>query len=165
MASFPGYYEAGDAGVIDEDGYVSVMARTDEVINVAGHRLSTGALEEVLMREVPGVAECAVVGIQDELKGQIPVGFLVLSDEGDAETASRTAVSAIRESVGAVAACKQVVVVPQLPKTRSGKILRATMIKIANGEKYVVPGTIEDPDAIQIVHQALGTLGYPKAQP
>jgi len=164
MDRFPGYYEAGDSGMIDEDGYISVMARTDEVINVAGHRLSTGALEEVVLREVPGVVECAVVGVADELKGQLPVGFVVLSAAGDTDAAPSQAVQAIRDKIGPVAACKQVVVVNALPKTRSGKILRGTMTKIANGEDYKVPGTIESMDVIDTITEAINSLGYPREE-
>ncbi|MEO0821511.1 MAG: propionyl-CoA synthetase [Pseudomonadota bacterium] len=161
LERFPGYYETGDAGYLDEDGYVYIMARTDDVINVAGHRLSTGAMEEVLARH-PDVAECAVIGAADALKGQVPVGFLCLNagcnrahDEVVAE-----AVKLVRDVIGPVAAFKQAVVIDRLPKTRSGKILRGTMVKIANGEEYKMPATIDDPMILEEVGEALGALGY-----
>ena len=146
FARYPGYYETGDAGYIDERGYVYVMARTDDVINVAGHRLSTGAMEEVLAAH-PDVAECAVIGVADALKGQLPVGFLVLSDgvERPPEAIAQEVIAAVREQIGPVAAFRECHVVPRLPKTRSGKILRATMRSIADGREYRVPATIDDP--------------------
>ena len=140
LATFPGYYETGDAGYIDEDGYVFVMARTDDIINVAGHRLSTGAMEEVLASH-PDVAECAVIGAADKLKGQLPLGFLVLNAGVDRPRRTRSSArwsSLVREQIGPVAAFKQATVVKRLPKTRSGKILRGTMQKIADGEDYKV---------------------------
>jgi propionyl-CoA synthetase len=146
FARYPGYYETGDAGYIDDNGYVYVMARTDDVINVAGHRLSTGAIEEVLAAH-PDVAECAVIGVSDALKGQLPVGLLVLSDGVDRDFGEITAevVASVREQIGPVAAFRECHVVPRLPKTRSGKILRATMRDIADGRDYRVPATIDDP--------------------
>ena len=138
LAPFPGYYQTADAGYIDEDGYVFVMARTDDIINVAGHRLSTGAMEEVLAAH-PDVAECAVIGVADELKGQVPVGFARAEGRRRrARTArsSREVVQLVRERIGPVAAFKTAIVVERLPKTRSGKILRGTMRRIADGEEY-----------------------------
>ena len=161
LETFPGYYETGDAGFIDADGYVNVMSRTDDVINVAGHRLSTGSLEEVLAGHAD-VAECAVIGAADKLKGQLPVGFLVLKAGVDRDRSEivREAVSLVREQVGPVAAFKNAIVVDRLPKTRSGKILRGTMRKIADSEEYKVPATIEDPQVLNEVESALKTLGY-----
>ncbi len=161
LATFPGYYETGDAGFIDDDGYIHVMSRTDDVINVAGHRLSTGAIEEVLAAH-EDVAECAVVGAADELKGQLPLGFLVLKAgvERDAASIVAETVAMIRERIGPVAVFKKAVVVTRLPKTRSGKVLRATMRKIADGEEYKVPATIEDPSALDEISDALQTIGY-----
>ena len=163
LTTFPGYYETGDAGFIDEDGYVNVMSRTDDVINVAGHRLSTGAIEEVLAGHAD-VAECAVIGASDSLKGQLPLGFLVLKAgvERDSSDIVGEAVNLVREKVGPVAAFKNAVVVPRLPKTRSGKILRGTMRKIADSEDYTVPATIEDPIVLGEIQDALGSIGYAK---
>jgi len=163
LATFPGYYETGDAGFIDADGYVNVMSRTDDVINVAGHRLSTGSLEEVLAGHAD-VAECAVIGAADKLKGQLPVGFLVLKAGVDRDRSEivREAVSLVREQVGPVAAFKNAIVVDRLPKTRSGKILRGTMRKIADSEEYNMPATIEDPAVLEEIQGALGTIGFAK---
>jgi len=163
LTTFPGYYETGDAGIMDEDGYLYIMARTDDVINVAGHRLSTGAMEEVLASH-PDVAECAVIGAADDLKGQVPVGFLCLNAgcNRPPEQIVKEAVKLVRDEIGPVAAFKQAVVVDRLPKTRSGKILRATMVKIANGETYKTPATIDDPAILEEVGEALSTLGYAK---
>ncbi|MCC0077991.1 MAG: propionyl-CoA synthetase [Rhodobacter sp.] len=158
---FPGYYETGDAGYIDEDGYVYIMARTDDVINVAGHRLSTGAMEEVLASH-PDVGECAVIGVADELKGQLPLGFLCLNkgcNRDHAEIVKET-VGLVRDKIGPVAAFKLAVVVDRLPKTRSGKILRATMVKIADAEDYKMPATIDDPAILDEIAVALRTIGY-----
>lgn len=162
FASFPGYYETGDAGYIDEQGYAYVMARTDDVINVAGHRLSTGAIEEVLASH-PDVAECAVIGIADKLKGQLPLGLMILKDGASksAEEVDAEAIQLVRSKIGPVAAFKLCTVVKRLPKTRSGKILRGTMRKIADGEEYKVPATIDDPAIIDEITQALAQLGYP----
>ncbi len=159
---FPGYYETGDAGLIDEDGYLYIMARTDDVINVAGHRLSTGAMEEVLASH-PDVAECAVIGVADALKGQVPVGFLCLNKGAARAHADVVAdcVRQVRDRIGPVADFKKAVVVDRLPKTRSGKILRATMVKIANGQDFKVPATIDDPAILDEIRAALATLGYP----
>ena len=162
MNSFPGHYMTGDAGMIDEDGYVHVMARTDDIINVAGHRLSTGAMEEVLAAH-PDVAECAVIGVADSLKGQLPLGFLVLkvgAEANDAEVVKEV-VQMVRQRIGPVAAFKQATVVKRLPKTRSGKILRATMRKIADGEAYKAPATIDDPAILDEIADALAAIGYP----
>jgi propionyl-CoA synthetase len=162
FTTFPGYYETGDAGYIDDDGYVFVMSRTDDVINVAGHRLSTGAMEEVLAED-DEVAECAVIGVADAIKGQLPLGLLVLSAgvaTPPAEVAAR-AVAHMRETVGPVAAFKLCAVVPRLPKTRSGKILRGTMRSIADGEPWQMPATIDDPAALDEIAAVLGELGYP----
>ena len=158
---FPGYYETGDAGYIDEDGYLYIMARTDDVINVAGHRLSTGAMEEVLAAH-PDVAECAVIGVADELKGQLPFGFLCMNagaDRDEGEVVAE-AVKLVRQEIGPVAAFKHAVVVDRLPKTRSGKILRATMAKIADGEAFKMPATIDDPAILDEIEVALRRVGY-----
>jgi propionyl-CoA synthetase len=160
LAHFPGFYETGDAGYVDDDGYLYIMARTDDVINVAGHRLSTGAMEEVLAshREV---AECAVVGIPDALKGQSPLGFLCLNKGSTRPHAEVVAecVALMRERIGPVADFKRALVVERLPKTRSGKILRSTMVKIAAGETVKVPPTIDDPAILDELKLALRTLG------
>ncbi|MFL6013521.1 MAG: propionyl-CoA synthetase [Gaiellaceae bacterium] len=161
LSTYPGFYETADAGYIDEDGYVHVMARTDDIINVAGHRLSTGAMEEVLA-EHPDVAECAVIGVADELKGQLPVGFLVLKAGVDRAHSDigLEAVRLVRERIGPVAAFKTAIVVERLPKTRSGKILRGTMRRIADGEEYRMPATIDDPAILDEIHVALRGAGY-----
>ena len=161
LERFPGYYETGDAGFIDDDGYIHVMARTDDIINVAGHRLSTGALEEVLAAH-PDVAECAVIGVGDALKGQLPVGLLVLKagvDRDEAEIVGE-AVAMVRDRIGPVAAFKRATVVARLPKTRSGKILRSTMRNIADGAEYRMPATIEDPEVLDEIRQSLREIGY-----
>ena len=159
---FPGYYETGDAGYIDEDGYLYIMARTDDVINVAGHRLSTGAMEEVLAGH-DDVAECAVIGVADQLKGQMPLGFLCLNKGTNrpSEEIVKECVKLVRDQIGPVAAFKLACVVDRLPKTRSGKILRATMVKIADGETYKMPATIDDPAILDEIADALKGLGYP----
>jgi propionyl-CoA synthetase len=156
MKAFDGYYLTGDGGRIDADGYVYVMGRTDDVINVAGHRLSTGGMEEVLAAH-PDVAECAVIGVADPMKGQIPRGFVVLKsgvqrDEGDL---AAELVQMVREQVGAVASLKDVAVVAALPKTRSGKILRKTMREIADGNQAPVPATIESVDVLDALRPVL----------
>src|SRR5439155_6642250 len=146
LEHFPGYYETADAGYMDDEGYLYIMARTDDIINTAGHRLSTGSMEEVLAGH-PNVAECAVIGIADQLKGQVPVGFVVLK-AGVARTPQEIeaeCVQRIRDEIGPVASFKTVMVVARLPKTRSGKILRATMRKIADREEWKMPATIDDP--------------------
>ena len=164
LEQFPGYYATGDAGYIDEDGYVYIMARTDDVINVAGHRLSTGAMEEVLAGH-PDVAECAVIGVADELKGQLPMGFLCLNSGSDRDPKEVVAecVRRVRDQIGPVAAFKLALVVDRLPKTRSGKILRATMANIADGKSFKVPATIDDPVILEEIGEALTGLGYPKS--
>ncbi len=163
LTKHPGHYLTGDAGFKDADGYVYIMSRVDDIINVAGHRLSTGAMEEVLAAH-PDVAECAVVGVADEIKGEVPVGFVVTKagvarDEGEIV---RELVEKVRERIGPVAAFKTALVVKRLPKTRSGKILRGTMKKIADGQEYVAPATIDDPVILAEITDALGTRGYPK---
>ncbi len=165
LETFPGYYETGDAGMVDDDGYLYIMARTDDVINVAGHRLSTGAMEEVLSSH-PDVAECAVIGVADDLKGQLPLGFLCLNagTERDHETVVKECIQLVREKIGPVAAFKMACVVDRLPKTRSGKILRATMANIADGKAYKMPATIDDPVILDEITAALAELGYPKAK-
>jgi len=165
LSEFPGYYKTADAGYIDDDGYVYVMARTDDIINVAGHRLSTGGMEEVLAGH-PDVAECAVIGVDDELKGQLPVGFVVLNAGAARDHREITAevVQLVREKIGPVAAFKTATVVGRLPKTRSGKILRGTMQKIANGEEYKMPATIDDPAILDEIAEALRGVGYPKTE-
>jgi propionyl-CoA synthetase len=161
LEKFPGYYETGDAGYIDENGYVFVMARTDDVINVAGHRLSTGGMEEVLASH-PDVAECAVFGIHDALKGQLPLGLVILNSGCDREHSgiAKECVTLVRDKIGPVAAFKLVGVAKRLPKTRSGKILRATMRKIADSESYDVPATIDDPVILDEITESLKALGY-----
>ncbi|MDB4185749.1 propionyl-CoA synthetase [bacterium] len=163
LTAFPGFYETGDAGMIDEDGYLYIMARTDDVINVAGHRLSTGGMEEVLAAH-PDVAECAVIGVTDQLKGQLPVGFVCLTTGVDRDHSEITAecVKLVRERIGPVAAFKLAVVVDRLPKTRSGKILRGTMVKIADSETFKMPATIDDPVILDEIKVALQTIGYAK---
>jgi propionyl-CoA synthetase len=158
---FPGYYETGDAGYIDDNGYVFVMARTDDVINVAGHRLSTGAIEEILAAH-PDVAECAVIGVADSLKGQLPLGMIVLNSgvTRSDEVIVAEAIQLVREQLGPVAAFKLCVVVDRLPKTRSGKILRATMRSIADAKSWKMPATIDDPAVLAEIKRALNTLGY-----
>ena len=156
LSAFPGYYETADAGFIDEDKYISIMARTDDIINVAGHRLSTGGMEEVLSAH-PDVAECAVLGIADTLKGQIPIGFIVLKDgtekaPNDIET---ECVQLIRQKIGAVSALKIIMKVDRLPKTRSGKILRGTIRKIADGDDWSMPATIDDPAILDEISKVL----------
>ncbi len=161
LEQFPGYYATGDAGYMDEDGYIYIMARTDDVINVAGHRLSTGAMEEVLAGH-PDVAECAVIGVSDALKGQMPLGFLCLNKGADRapEDVVKDCVKRVRDQIGPVAAFKLAVVVERLPKTRSGKILRGTMVSIADGQPFKMPATIDDPVILDEIRDALRGLGY-----
>jgi propionyl-CoA synthetase len=163
LERFPGYYETSDAGHVDEDGYLWIMGRTDDVINVAGHRLSTGAIEEVLASH-PDVAECAVIGVADALKGRVPVGFAVLNAgaERDADEVVAELVARVRDRIGPVASFRRACVVSRLPKTRSGKILRGTMRKIADAEAYRTPPTIEDPAALDEIRVALQALGDAK---
>jgi propionyl-CoA synthetase len=160
---FPGYYTTADAGMIDENGYIFVMGRTDDIINVAGHRLSTGGMEEVLSGH-PDVAECAVVGAADQLKGQVPIGMVVLKSgvsRKDSEIVGEL-VQLVRKKIGPMAAFKDAMVIKRLPKTRSGKILRGTVQKIADGEVYKVPATIDDPAILDEITDALKTIGYPR---
>jgi propionyl-CoA synthetase len=161
MSEYPGYYQTGDAGIIDEEGYLHVMSRTDDIINVAGHRLSTGGMEQVLASH-PDVAECAVLGVDDQLQGQVPLGFLVLKDgvcKADDEIVADV-VRMVRQEIGPVAAFRQATVVKRLPKTRSGKILRGTIQSIANSEEYQMPATIDDPSILSEITEALKALGY-----
>jgi propionyl-CoA synthetase len=160
---YPGYYFTGDGGHMDEDGYVWVMGRTDDVINVSGHRLSTGGMEEILARH-PDVAECAVLGVHDDLKGQVPIGLVVLKAEAERHDSELVAelVQMVREQMGAIACFKKAVVVERLPKTRSGKILRGTMRHIADGEEYRVPSTIDDADILPEIEDAVQDIGYGK---
>ena len=161
LERFPGFYETADAGMIDDDGYIYVMARTDDIINVAGHRLSTGAMEEVLASH-PDVAECAVIGVADSIKGQVPLGFLVLKAGVKRAHALIVVevVKLVRERIGPVAAFKTATVVRQLPKTRSGKILRGTMQKIADAQEYRIPATIDDPAILDEIRASLRAAGY-----
>ena len=161
LTTFPGYYETGDAGYCDEDGYLYIMARTDDVINVAGHRLSTGQLEEVLA-DHPDIAECAVIGVADQLKGQLPLGLICLypTSQRKAEDIIAEAIDLVRSRVGRVAALNQLVVVDRLPKTRSGKVLRGTVAKIADGTDWTMPATIDDPVILDEITAALKTIGY-----
>ena len=163
LSTFPGFYETGDAGLIDNDGYVYIMARTDDVINVAGHRLSTGAMEEALSNHAD-VAECAVIGVSDQLKGQIPLGFLCLTKGVNRphEEIVSECIKLVRNQIGPVASFKLAAIVPRLPKTRSGKILRATMVKIADGQEFKMPATIDDPVILDEIKASLQTLGYAK---
>jgi propionyl-CoA synthetase len=161
---FPGFYFTGDGGNVDEDGYVYIMGRVDDVINVAGHRLSTGAMEEIVATH-PDVAECAVFGVEDGLKGQVPVGLYVLKAgvaRAEAEI-SKELVGMIRDRIGAIACFKQAAPVKRLPKTRSGKILRGTMRRIADGQPFNIPSTIDDPAILGEVEDALRGIGYGKA--
>jgi propionyl-CoA synthetase len=160
LAEFPGYYKTADAGFRDPDGYLYVMGRTDDIINVAGHRLSTGGMEEVLAAH-PDVAECAVIGIKDELKGEVPCGFVVCKAgvERHSDAIERELVALVREKIGPVAAFKIAVTVARLPKTRSGKILRGTMKKIADGEPWTLPATIDDPAILDEIEAALKGRG------
>ena len=160
LSAFPGFYNTSDAGMLDEDGYVFVMARTDDIINVAGHRLSTGQMEEVVASH-PDVAECAVVGIADEMKGQLPLGLMILNAGVERDTAEieREVVALVRERIGPVAAFRLAVPVKRLPKTRSGKILRATVQQLADGEDVKVPATIDDPAILDEIAAALRERG------
>jgi propionyl-CoA synthetase len=163
LSTYPGYYKTGDAGFIDEDGYVYVMTRTDDVINVAGHRLSTGAIEEVLASH-PDVAECAVTGVADQLKGQVPLAFLVLKAgvQRAPDDVIKEIVNLVREQIGPVASFKTATIVKRLPKTRSGKILRGVMQKIADAEEYKMPATLDDPAILGEITDALKQIGYAK---
>ncbi len=163
LSRYPGYYLTGDAGFKDADGYLSIMSRIDDIINVAGHRLSTGAMEEILS-DHPDVAECAVVGVADDLKGQVPVGFVVLKTGVVRDHAEIVAelIASVRARIGPVASFKHATVVARLPKTRSGKILRSTMRKMADADEWSVPATIDDPIILDEIGEALGTIGYPR---
>ena len=163
LTRFPGHYLTGDGGFKDEDGYVYVMGRIDDVINVAGHRLSTGAMEEILASH-PDVAECAVIGVADSLKGEVPVGLVVLKAGVQRPEGEVTAelVERVRERIGPVAFFKTAAVVKRLPKTRSGKILRGTMRKMADGVEFKTPATIEDPAALEEIRGSFSRLGYPR---
>jgi propionyl-CoA synthetase len=163
LSKYPGYYLTGDAGYCDADGYLWIMSRTDDVINVAGHRLSTGAIEEVLAGH-SDVAECAVIGVADDMKGQLPLGLVVLKAGAsrDERELQSELVQRVRDQIGPVAAFKLVATVKRLPKTRSGKILRGTMVKIADSEDYKMPATIDDPSILDEIAEALRALGYAK---
>jgi propionyl-CoA synthetase len=165
LEEFSGYYKTADAGFIDEDGYAFVMSRTDDIINVAGHRLSTGAMEEVLA-DHPDVAECAVLGVEDTLKGQVPVGFLVLNAgvQRDSKEIIGDVIQMVRKRIGPVAAFKTATVVKRLPKTRSGKILRGTIQKIADNKEYKMPATIDDPMILDEISDALNGIGLGKSR-
>jgi propionyl-CoA synthetase len=160
LEAVPGYYLSGDSGYLDEDGYLFVMGRIDDTINVAGHRLSSGAMEEVLAAH-PSVAECAVIAVADELKGSVPVGLVVMKSgvSQDKETLCKELIAQVREEIGPVAVFKKVAVVDRLPKTRSGKILRAVMRKIADSEPYQTPATIDDPVILDEIRGALQAIG------
>jgi propionyl-CoA synthetase len=160
LTTYPGYYNTSDAGYLDEDGYVWVMGRTDDIINVAGHRLSTGGMEEVLASH-PAVAECAVIGVKDALKGEVPCGFVVLKSGVQQEPAEieKDLVGLVRDKIGPVAAFKLAITVPRLPKTRSGKILRGTMKKIADGDEWTTPATIDDPVILEEIGEVLKNRG------
>ena len=165
LSTFPGFYETGDAGLIDDDGYLYIMARTDDVINVAGHRLSTGAMEEALSNH-SDVAECAVIGVSDQLKGQVPLGFLCLTNGVNRphKEIVDECIQLVRDQIGPVASFKLATVVARLPKTRSGKILRATMVKIADNQEFKMPATIDDPTILDEIKEALIALGYAKLE-
>ncbi|MEP7031391.1 MAG: propionyl-CoA synthetase, partial [Pseudolabrys sp.] len=160
LDEFPGYYKTADAGYLDDDGYVFVMSRTDDIINVAGHRLSTGGMEEVLAGH-PDVAECAVLGIKDDLKGEVPCGFVVLKAGVNRPTAEieKEIVALVRDKVGPVASFKLAIAVARLPKTRSGKILRGTIKKMADGDAWSMPATIDDPAILDEIKGALNAHG------
>lgn len=161
LTEYPGYYQTGDAGVMDSDGYIHVMSRTDDIINVAGHRLSTGGMEQVLAAH-KDVAECAVLGVKDELKGQVPLGLLVLKDGVNTqhEEIIKDVINMVRNEIGPVAAFKVAAIVKRLPKTRSGKILRGTIQKIADSLNYELPATIDDPDILEEITNVLKGIGY-----
>jgi len=164
LSLFPGYYATGDAGVIDSDGYVTVLERTDDVINVSAHRLSTGGIEAVVKAQA-GVSDAAVVGTIDEQKGEVPIALVVLSREGAAQEAVvlDAILRAVRTEIGAIASLAGIASVDQLPKTRSGKVLRKNIRGLANGKPVPVPGTIDNPQAMDIAIEALKSLGYPKS--
>ena len=161
LADNPGAYKTSDAGLMDEEGHVFLLGRTDDIINCAGHRLSTGGMEEVLAGH-PDVAECAVIGMADTIKGEVPCGFLVLKSgvNRTSDSIEGEAVAMIRERIGPVASFKTAIIVDRLPKTRSGKILRGTMKKIADHDTYAMPATIEDPATLETVAEALRGRGF-----
>jgi len=161
LSAFEGYYSTADAGFKDEDGYVWIMSRTDDIINVAGHRLSTGGMEEVLASH-PDVAECAVIGVADQLKGEVPLGMVVLKAgvTRNEQEIIKELVQLVRDKIGPVASFKSATVVKRLPKTRSGKILRGTMKRIADGQEYRMPATIDDPVILDEITDSLKSLGY-----
>ena len=163
FSAYPGYYLTSDAGYIDSDGYLWIMGRTDDIINVAGHRLSTGAMEEVLASH-PDVAECAVAGVHDPVKGEVPLGFVVLKTgvTKPPDAISSELVALVRQKIGPIASFKSAAVIKRLPKTRSGKILRGTIKKIADGVPYTVPATIDDPVILDEITETLRNMGYPK---
>jgi propionyl-CoA synthetase len=163
LSEYPGFYLTGDAGFIDEDRYLWIMGRTDDIINTAGHRLSTGAMEEVLSAH-PDVAECAVTGVVDDVKGEVPLGFIVLKAgvSRDRKEILQELVQMVRGKIGPIASFKMAIIVKRLPKTRSGKILRGTLKKIADGEEYRVPATIDDPTSLDEIKEDLAAIGYPK---
>ena len=163
LTAYPGYYLTADAGYKDEDGYLWIMGRTDDVINVAGHRLSTGRMEEVLAAH-PDIAECAVVGVADELKGELPLGLVVLKAGADRDRAELVAelVEMVRRRIGPVASFKAAIVVKRLPKTRSGKIVRGTVKKIADGVPWTAPATIDDSSSLEEISAELSAIGYPR---
>ncbi len=165
VTMYPGYYFTGDGGYIDDEGYIYIMGRVDDVINVAGHRLSTGGMEEIVATH-PDVAECAVLGVSDDLKGQVPLGFFVLKDgvTKDPDEIAKELVQMVRDQIGAVACFRQATVVKRLPKTRSGKILRGTMRKIADNEDFRMPSTIDDPAVLDEIAEAVKPLGYGKGK-
>jgi propionyl-CoA synthetase len=162
LSAYPGYYLTADAGFKDEDGYLWIMSRTDDVINVAGHRLSSGAMEEVLAAH-PDVAECAVVGVSDALKGEVPLGLVVLKAGAAREREELVAelIELVRQRIGPVASFKTATTVRRLPKTRSGKIVRATIKKIADGAPYTIPPTLDDPAILEEISADLAAIGYP----
>jgi propionyl-CoA synthetase len=164
LAAFPGYYLSGDGGYRDTDGYCYIMGRVDDVINVAGHRMSTGEMEEILAAH-PAVAECAVLGIADSLRGQVPVGLVVLKDGQTVgeEALEREMVGAVRTQIGALACFRTVLVVKRLPKTRSGKILRKTLRQLADGEEFATPSTIDDPLILEEISTAFHRRGIGSA--
>lgn len=166
LSDFPGYYTSGDGGYKDEDGYVFVMGRTDDVINVAGHRLSTGEMEEIVAAH-PAVAECAVIGVDDPLKGQVPIGLVLLKDgsEVDEEQLQSELVAQVRKEIGPIACFQRAIVVQRLPKTRSGKILRKLLRHIADGQSYSVPSTIDDPASLQEIEEIMDSHGLVRRQP
>ena len=163
LSTYSGYYLTADAGYKDEEDYLWIMSRTDDIINVAGHRLSTGAMEEVLAAH-PDVAECAVVGIADEIKGEVPIGFIVLKVgvQRAEDTIIQELIQMVRQKIGPIASFRVATIVQRLPKTRSGKILRGTMKRIADGVEYRMPATIDDPVILDEITEVLAILGYPR---